>query len=109
MKTGTATHTAGWDILLCAVFCLLAILPFGYAQSITELKSKAEDGDVQAQLVLAKAYDLGEGVPKDEEKAVQWWEKAAEQGDVTAEGNLGTAYGLGMGVPRDEVPVSRKV
>src|ERR1700693_2876425 len=79
MKTGTLTPAARWCILLCAIFCLFVILPFGYAQSITELKSKAEDGDVQAQLALAKAYDLGEGVPKDEEKAVQWWEKAAEQ------------------------------
>jgi TPR repeat protein len=67
--------------MLYAVSCLLAIPPFGYAQSITELKNKAEDGDVQAQLALAKAYDLGEGVPKDEEKAVQWWEKAAEHAE----------------------------
>jgi len=48
VRTEALTHTARWHILLFAVFCLLAILPFGYAQSITELKSKAEDGDVQA-------------------------------------------------------------
>ena len=80
---------------------MLAILPFGYAQSITELKSKAEDGDVQAQLALAKAYDLGEGVPKDEEKAVQWWEKAAAQGNVSAQVSLGGVYSLGAGVPKN--------
>jgi hypothetical protein len=54
VKTEALTRAARWHILLCAVFCLLAIPPFGYAQSITELKSKAEDGDVQAQLALAK-------------------------------------------------------
>ena len=48
VRTEALTHTARWHILLFAVFCLLAMLPFGYAQSITELKSKAEDGDVQA-------------------------------------------------------------
>ena len=101
MKTGTPTDTARWHILLCAVFCLFAILPFGYAQSITELKSKAEDGDVQAQLALAKAYDLGEGVPKDEEKAVLWWEKAAEHGNVSAQVSLGGVYSLGAGVPKN--------
>jgi TPR repeat protein len=101
MKTGTLTHSARWNVLLCAVFCLLAILPFGYAQSVTELKSKAEDGDVQAQLALAKAYDLGEGVPKDEEKAVQWWEKAAEHGNVLAQVSLGGVYSLGAGVPKN--------
>jgi len=83
--------------LLCAVLCLLAILPFGYAQSITELKSKAVDGDVQAQLALAKAYHLGEGIEKDEAQAVRWWEMAAEHGDTAAEVNLGTAYSLGAG------------
>src|SRR5580692_4022939 len=101
MKTGTATHTAGWHVLLCAVFCLCAILSSGYAQSITELKSRAEDGDVQAQLALAKAYDLGEGVPKDEEKAVQWWEKAAEHGNASAQVSLGGVYSLGAGVPKN--------
>ena len=80
---------------------MFTILPFGYAQSITELKSKAEDGDVQAQLALAKAYHLGEGIEKDEAQAVQWWEKAAEHGDSAAEVNLGVAYSLGAGVPKN--------
>jgi uncharacterized protein len=101
MKTGTLTYAARSHILFFAVFCLVARQPFGYAQSITELKSKAEDGDVQAQLALAKAYDLGEGVPKDKEKAVQWWEKAAEHGNVSAQVSLGGVYSLGAGVPKN--------
>src|SRR5579862_5461416 len=100
MKRGTLKHTAR-RVLLCGVLCVIAMLPFVYAQSITELKSKAEDGDVQAQLALAKAYHLGEGVPKDEAQAVQWWEKAAEHGDTTAEVCLGTAYSLGAGAPKN--------
>ena len=101
MRTATLTHIARWHILFCAVFYLLAIPPVVYAQSIAELKSKAEDGDVQAQLALAKAYHLGEGVAKDEAEAVQWWEKAAEHGDPSAEINLGFAYRLGAGVPKN--------
>jgi TPR repeat protein len=101
VKTEALTHATRWHVLLCALFCLLAILPFGYAQSITEPKSKAEDGDVQAQLALARAYDLGEGLPKDEEKAVQWWEKAAEHGNVSAQVSLGGVYSLGAGVPKN--------
>jgi TPR repeat protein len=101
MKTGALTHTVRWNILLRVVFCLLTIPPFGHAQSIPELKGKAEDGDVQAQLALAKAYDLGDGVPKDEEKAVQWWEKAAEHGNVSAQVSLGGVYSLGAGVPKN--------
>jgi len=100
MRRGVLTHTARWHIL-CAIFCLFAILRFGYAQNITELKSKAEDGDVQAQLALAKAYHLGEGVPKDDEQAVHWWEKAAEHGDASAQINLAGAYQVGSGVPKN--------
>jgi TPR repeat protein len=87
--------------MLHAVSCLLAIPPFGYAQSTTELKKKAEDGDVQAQLALAKTYHLGEGVPEDEAQAVQWWQKAAEHDDAGAQVNLGAAYTLGAGVPKN--------
>ena len=101
MKTGALTHTARWHVLLCAVFCLLAIPHFAHAQSITELKGKAEDGDVEAQLALAKAYHLGEGVPKDDEQAVHWWEKAAEHGDASAQINLAGAYQVGAGVPKN--------
>ena len=82
----------GWHLFLCALFCLLTILPFGYAESITESRAEAEDGDVQGQSALAKAYHRGEGVPKDEEKAVQWWEKAAEHGNVSAHVSLGGVY-----------------
>ncbi|MFZ0808223.1 MAG: tetratricopeptide repeat protein [Candidatus Sulfotelmatobacter sp.] len=52
-------------------------------------------------MALAKAYHLGEGVPKDEAQAVQWWEKAAEHGDAAAQVNLGAAYTLGAGVPKN--------
>jgi hypothetical protein len=64
MRKAVLAPGARWHIFLSAVFCLLAIPPFGYAQSVTELKSKAEDGDVQAQLALAKAYHLGKVLPE---------------------------------------------
>ncbi len=75
--------------------------------SITELKSRAEDGDVQAQLAIAKAYHLGEGVEKDEDEAVQWWERAAVHGDLSAQINLGVAYSRGAGVPKNYVAALR--
>src|SRR5438874_3777263 len=101
VKIEGLTNTTRWHVSWCALVCLLAISHFGYAQTISELKSKAEDGDVQAQLALAKAYHLGEGIEKDEAQAVQWWKKAAEHGDTAAEVNLGTAYSLGVGFPRN--------
>ena len=101
MRKAVLKHAARRHILLCAAFCLSAVSTYVYAQSITELKSKAEDGDVQAQLALAKAYHLGEGFPKDDEQAVHWWEKAAEHGDASAQINLAGAYQVGAGVPKN--------
>ncbi len=46
-----------------------------------EIKDKAEQGDIEAQRKLGSAYKLALGVPKDMNKAVEWYKQAAEQGD----------------------------
>jgi TPR repeat protein len=46
-------------------------------------------------------YANGEGVAKDEGKAVEWFKKAADQGNVDAQNNLGVMYYTGEGVPKD--------
>ena len=43
----------------------------------------AEQGDVNAQLMLGLLYVDGDGVPLDEVEATYWFRKAAEQGPVT--------------------------
>jgi TPR repeat protein len=45
---------------------------------------------------------LGNGVPKDDVEAVQWFRKAAEQGDANGETFLGAAYSNGKGIPIDK-------
>lgn len=57
----------------------------------------AEAGDAEAQDRVALLFQKGEGVPKDDAKAVAWFSKAAEQGNADAEGNLGALYFLGSG------------
>jgi len=75
-------------VLAVAVFISASV---SHAQNVTELKSKAESGDVLAQSTLGNAYHLGKGVPKDEAEAIRWWQKAAEKGDLGAQMNLGIA------------------
>jgi len=58
--------------------------------------------DPEAQFALAKKYDTGDGVAKDEAKAVEWYKKAAEQGHAKAQFNLGVDYSNGIGVAKDE-------
>ena len=69
------------------------------AASISKM---AKNRDRCAQLVLGNMYRNGEGVERDENKAVKWYRKAAEQGDGNAQYNLGLMYEMGRGIYRDE-------
>ena len=58
------------------------------ALEFDDLKSEAEEGRTIAQTYLAFRYLHGVGIPKDEARAVYWFEKAAAAGDPAAAFNL---------------------
>ena len=64
-------------------------------------KRAAEQGNIEAQLDLAKSYDKGKGTPQDHRMAFYWFNKAAEQGDAEAQYNLAICYSKGEGVIQD--------
>lgn len=66
-----------------------------------EVRKLADQGDADAQWRLGVLYHDGEGVPKDDRQAVQWFQRAAEQGYVRAQSTLGAYYWAGRGVPQD--------
>jgi TPR repeat protein len=73
---------AGWDA-------------FGrgdYAGAMAIWQPLAEQGDVNAQLLLGSIYDLGQGVPQDDAEAVKWYERAATQGSAKGQYQLGAVY-----------------
>ena len=72
------------------------------AESLDELKKKAEAGDAVAQFNLGARYGTGDGVPKDSVEAVKWYRKSAEQGLANAQFNLGLMYANGDGVQKDK-------
>ncbi len=72
-------------------------------QELAEVVKKAASGDARAQYTLGRAYDKGEGVPKDSVKAVELLQESAAQGDARAQAYLGSMYAKGEGVPRDSV------
>jgi len=51
-------------------------------------KKAAEQGHVDAQNNLGAMYFTGDGVTRDEKKAIEWFEKAAAQGNEDAQANL---------------------
>ena len=69
---------------------------------ISDLRSKAEQGDAEAQYNLGMLYYEGHGVTQDYATARHWWEQAAAHGNASAQFRLGVLYQKGRGVPQDD-------
>ena len=72
-----------------------------FATAFNLIKPLAERGYADAQYNLGVMYRLGNGVRKDDTKAVRWYRKAADQGYALAQHNLGVMYSKGRGVKKD--------
>jgi TPR repeat protein len=65
------------------------------------LYEQAADRSKWAQFKLGAMYLQGQGVPKSEARALQWWQKSADGGYGKAQNNLGVMYDRGIAVQRD--------
>ena len=73
-----------------------------HEEAVKWYRKAAEQGHVDAQILLASCYSKGEGVSLNHAEAAKWWRKAAEQGDADAQLVIGGMYEIGEGVPKDE-------
>lgn len=74
------------------------------AEGVRLIQRAADAGSAEGEHRLALLYARGEaGLPRDEARAAQLFEKAAEKGNRRAQLNIGTMYWRGQGVPRDLV------
>ncbi|GEM_PF-629499 len=69
---------------------------------IISTRSKAEQGDPQAQFSIGRLYDKGTGVKQNYAEAAKWYRLSATQGFATAQASLGIMYMLGQGVIQDD-------
>src|ERR1017187_7765960 len=70
---------------------------------LADTRAKAEKGDVESQLEMGAAFELGiPGAAKNDAEALKWYRKAAEQGDAAAQSTLADCYLNGRGVARDK-------
>ena len=68
---------------------------------ISNLRTKAMQGDAEAQSCLGLLNAKGLGVPHDYTQARQCYEQAAAQGHAEAQFCLGVLYAKGLGGPQD--------
>ena len=83
-------------MIIVGIVFLLFLPAYGDTLETTDidaLLAEATEGDAIAQFNLGLCYHNGDGVEKDDEKAVEWYTKAAEQGHPDAQYTLGMVYG----------------
>lgn len=66
-----------------------------------DLLTRAETGDVSAQMMLGDMFASGEGVPQDYVEAAMWYRQAAQRGIAKAQLSLGLLYSQGRGVKQN--------
>lgn len=74
---------------------------------LQELSKRALDGDTKSQLRMGLAYEFGDGVAKDLDKAMHWYRIAADRGDPVAQTDLGYFYESGANGPKDPVEAAK--
>ena len=67
-----------------------------YAKAAEWYRKAASNGDSEAQCILGRMYQQGEGVGQDYAQAVRWYQKSAEQGNHAAQYNMGIIYENGQ-------------
>lgn len=90
------------------IFGLLLICAFSFTVraeeiDLTDIQTRAQQGEVDAQVQLGLLYANGKQVEKSLVAAKSWWEKAAAQGSSDAKYFVGYMYAGGAGVEKDKL------
>ncbi len=72
-----------------------------FVKAVAIMTPIAENGDTEAQYLLASLYRAGKGVQTDRKRAFEWFSRAAQQGHKKAQYNLGQMYEQGSGTTTD--------
>jgi len=78
-----------------------------YATAVKVLRPLVDQGNADAQDILAIMYFVGQGVPQDRGEAIRLYRLAAEQGNAHAQDVLGFAYLDGIGVRSDNTEAAK--
>lgn len=74
-----------------------------YKTAVRLYRSRADDGNAEAQTMLGEMYNIGYGVARDDRESARLFRAAAVQGDMSGQESLALAYEKGKGLPQDEV------
>ncbi len=96
-----APHLSPDDIVTVVRFVLREELPGGMTEAVSWAELAAVQGHVGAQVFVAEAYETGDGVAHDLEKAAVWRLMAASAGDADSQLRVGEMFQRGEGLDAD--------
>ena len=96
-----------WGSLLVAG-ALWAVIGRAGEFDARKVQAAAEKGDSGAEFLLGRAYDTGQGMPRNEAKALEYYRKAANHGNPMAQNNLASLYASGTGGVQQDQAEARK-
>lgn len=82
---------------LCLLLAASGVCKTTFAADPSAIKARAASLRTEA-----KAFEYGNGTPRDPEKAVELYCEASRLGDAEAQYNLGWMYAMGRGIARDD-------
>jgi TPR repeat protein len=97
----TRAAEMGFTKSKCALGQMLMADPKEAQRGINLCRQAANDGDLDAQTTVAKAYFSGSGARQDYPQARKFYEMAAQQGNVDSMRRLGEMYAKGDGGKKD--------
>ena len=83
------------------IVLLIAFASFAARPAHAQAADDDLSGRIAALRTEARAYEHGEGVPRDAQHAIALYCQASRLGDAEAQFNLGWIYANGRGIPRD--------
>ena len=87
---------------LASLHGIALVLALGAGPVRAELLAELSAEQLLNLRIEARAYEHGEGVPRDPDRAIRTYCEAARYGDVEAQFSLGWLYANGRGVARDD-------
>ncbi|MFK7763991.1 MAG: tetratricopeptide repeat protein [Roseobacter sp.] len=70
-----------------------------FAEAYEALWPAARSGNAEAEELIGVMYAMGLGVPKDDQRAFEWYLRAAMKGHAGAQSGVGWYYEVGRGLP----------
>ena len=90
------------SLVVCALWAnRFASANAGAGIDLNHVRTLAEQGSINDEIMLAADNFTGNGVPQDSKMAAHWYEKAAGLGNPAAQNQIGYFYQAGIGVQQD--------